>query len=122
LILSSIGIVALVGGVSTHRNAQLWSCVLDFEMEKGTRVAGFFPSMKVRLTKKLADQLDGVDVADRREGDVLDLPLREARMLVEERWAMLERREHSARDTGQRCRVDDYHWADNHRRTSRRDS
>jgi hypothetical protein len=37
-------------------------------------------------------------------------------MLVEERWAMPERREHSAHDTGQRCRADDYH-----RRKSRRD-
>ena len=73
--------------------------------------------MKVRLMKKLADQLDGIDVADRREGDILDLPSREAKMLVEERWAMVERREHSAADTGQRCRADDYQ-----RRKSRRDA
>jgi hypothetical protein len=64
--------------------------------------------MKVRLTRKLADQLDGIDVADRREGDILDLSPREAKILVIEEWAMLERREHSARDTGQRCRADDH--------------
>ena len=77
--------------------------------------------MKVRLTKKLADQLDGINVTDRREGDILDLSPREATMLVEERWALPERRERSARDTGQRCRADDYHRPNNHRRKSRPD-
>jgi hypothetical protein len=84
------------------------------DANQGTRVAGFFPSMKVRLTKKLADQLDGINVADHREGDILDLSPREAKMLVEERWALPERRDRFARDTGQRCRADDY------RRKSRR--
>jgi len=52
--------------------------------------------MKVRLTKKLAERLDGVDVSGREEGEVLDLPLRDATMLVNERWAIPERRERIA--------------------------
>jgi len=41
----------------------------------------------VRLTKKLADCLDGVDLAGRHVGDLLDLPAREARLLIAEHWA-----------------------------------
>ena len=53
--------------------------------------------MKVRLIRKLADQLDGVDVTHKRVGDVLDLKPEEARALVAEGWATAaERRRSSA--------------------------
>jgi hypothetical protein len=44
--------------------------------------------MKVRLTRKLADQLDGIDVSSRREGDVFDLPRDHAQLLIAEHWAV----------------------------------
>lgn len=43
--------------------------------------------MKIRLIRKLADHLDGVDVSHHRTGDMLNLPAREARMLLAEGWA-----------------------------------
>ncbi len=43
--------------------------------------------MPIRLTRKLADCLDGVDVSHYSVGDVLDLPRREAALLVAEKWA-----------------------------------
>lgn len=45
--------------------------------------------MHVRLTRKLADCLDGVDLRAHTTGDVLDLPAREARLLLAEQWAEL---------------------------------
>ena len=64
--------------------------------------------MKVRLTKKLADQLDGVDVSHRQEGDLLDLSAHDAAMLVEERWAIPERREGVVRFQGDDRRAAEY--------------
>jgi hypothetical protein len=64
--------------------------------------------MKVRLMKKLAERLDGIDVSARQEGDVLELPSRDAKMLVEERWAIVERRERVAPVHGHGRRADDY--------------
>jgi hypothetical protein len=43
--------------------------------------------MRVRLTRKLADCLDGVDLSDRRVGDVFELPTVEAHLLIAEGWA-----------------------------------
>jgi hypothetical protein len=43
--------------------------------------------MRVRLTRKLADQLDGIDVSTRHEGDVFDLPRVQAQLLIAEHWA-----------------------------------
>ncbi len=82
---------------------------VEFSLQhEGTRIA-FVPSqMKVRLTKKLAEQLDGIDVSDRRQGDVLDLSPHDAKMLVEERWAIPERRERSESIHGHGRRADDY--------------
>ena len=44
--------------------------------------------MRIRLTRKLAECLDGVDLSRHCVGDVLDLSDREAGLLVAERWAM----------------------------------
>jgi hypothetical protein len=51
-------------------------------------------AMRVVLTRKLANCLDGVDVSDRQVGDVLDLPAADARSLLAEQWAIPDRREH----------------------------
>lgn len=48
--------------------------------------------MKVRLRCVLAEYLDGIDVRNRRAGDVLDLPEPEAQLLIAEKWAIEERR------------------------------
>jgi hypothetical protein len=44
--------------------------------------------MRIRLTRKLADCLDGVDLSHYSVGDVLDLPGREAHLLIAEGWAV----------------------------------
>ena len=44
--------------------------------------------MRVRLTKKLANRIDGVDICAHRVGDIMDLPPREARLLLAEEWAI----------------------------------
>jgi hypothetical protein len=43
--------------------------------------------MRVKLTRKLADYLDGIDVSAYSVGDVLDLSPTEARLLSAEGWA-----------------------------------
>jgi hypothetical protein len=51
--------------------------------------------MMVRLTRKLADMIDGVDLSAYRVGEVLHLPWHAARLLIAEGWAeMIERRRH----------------------------
>jgi hypothetical protein len=44
--------------------------------------------MKVRLTKKLAECIDGVELSDHRVGDILELPPTQARLLLAEEWAV----------------------------------
>ena len=46
--------------------------------------------MKVRLIKKLAECLDGVDLSHHRVGDLLDLQSREAELLIAEGWAIAD--------------------------------
>ncbi len=43
--------------------------------------------MRVRLVRKLADLLDGVDVSGHRSGDILELSRHDAELLIAERWA-----------------------------------
>ena len=43
--------------------------------------------MRVRLTAKLAEVVNGVDISRYREGDVVELPERDGHMLIAERWA-----------------------------------
>jgi hypothetical protein len=43
--------------------------------------------MKVRLTRKLAPSLNGVNLSAIQIGEVVELPEREARMLIAEGWA-----------------------------------
>jgi hypothetical protein len=44
--------------------------------------------MLVRLTRKLAECVDGIDLSRSREGDVLDLSSHDAQLLVAEGWAV----------------------------------
>jgi hypothetical protein len=44
--------------------------------------------VQVRLTRKLAEEIDGVDLSGREVGDVFPLPEPEARLLVAEQWAV----------------------------------
>lgn len=41
----------------------------------------------VRLTRKYADMIDGVNLKDAKVGDRLDLPRRDAEVLMAEGWA-----------------------------------
>jgi hypothetical protein len=63
--------------------------------------------MKVRLVKKYAELIDGVDLTGRQVGDVFDLPREQARLLLAEEWATRERRYHSG-GSAQRRRSDDH--------------
>ena len=46
------------------------------------------PGMKrVQLVRKLANRLDGIDVSAYEQGDIIDLPWRDAELLIAERWA-----------------------------------
>jgi len=43
--------------------------------------------VQIRLTKKLAEVIDGIDLSDRRVGDVVDLSSHDAEILLAEGWA-----------------------------------
>jgi hypothetical protein len=45
--------------------------------------------MRVRLTVKLAEVVDGIDLSHCVEGDIIELSEREARLLLAESWAEL---------------------------------
>lgn len=44
--------------------------------------------MRIRLTRKLAECVDGIDLSGYRPGDVLDVPAHHAELLIAERWAV----------------------------------
>jgi hypothetical protein len=48
--------------------------------------------MRVRLTRKLAEAIDGVDLRGHQVDEVFDLSPRDARLLMAEQWAIAERR------------------------------
>jgi hypothetical protein len=48
--------------------------------------------MQVVLIRKLAEQIDGVNLTEHQVGDVLDLAPLEAELLTLEGWAIRERR------------------------------
>jgi hypothetical protein len=56
--------------------------------------------VRVRLTRKLSETIDGVDLSGAREGDTLDLSPRQALILIAEGWAspVYEGRRGSVRD------------------------
>jgi len=56
--------------------------------------------VRVRLTRKLSERIDGVDLSGAREGDTLELSPRDALILIAEGWAspVYEIRRRSVRD------------------------
>jgi len=48
--------------------------------------------MRLLLTQKFAERIDGVDLRAHEVGDVIDLPVSDGRLLIAERWAIVERR------------------------------
>ena len=46
--------------------------------------------MRLRLIKKLAERIDGIDLSAYKPGDVVDLTQSEGRLLLAERWAVTE--------------------------------
>src|SRR5262245_58223736 len=44
--------------------------------------------MRLRLVRKLADTIDGVDISTYAVGDVIDVDRDEARLLIAEKWAV----------------------------------
>lgn len=50
-------------------------------------VASALPARHVRLTRKLAAVVDGIDLSRCQVGDVIELTDHEARLLIAEGWA-----------------------------------
>jgi hypothetical protein len=48
--------------------------------------------MRVRLTRKFAQKIDGIDLSNFDVGDLIDLPDGKAKLLVAEEWGEMERR------------------------------
>ncbi len=46
-------------------------------------------TLRVRMIRKLAERINGVDLTKVQVGDSLDLPARDARILIAEGWAQL---------------------------------
>ena len=44
--------------------------------------------MRVRLTRKFSDSINGVDLSHRHVGEVIDLPRHDAELLIAEGWAL----------------------------------
>lgn len=65
--------------------------------------------MRVVLTRKLAPLVDGIDLSSHDVGDVFDLPPEEARLIIAENWAILERRHRQDPSSGLRRRTGDQH-------------
>ena len=59
---------------------------------QGIAFAFVHATMRVRLTRKFADEIDGIDLKGHEVGDVLDLPEPQAHLILAEEWAMPERR------------------------------
>jgi hypothetical protein len=47
-------------------------------------------SVRIKLIRKLADKIDGVDVSRYSVGDTLQVPADQARLLVAEQWAIAD--------------------------------
>jgi hypothetical protein len=58
---------------------------IEFPIHHSPRLTSF--RMLVRLTRKLANCLDGIDVSAYQNGDVVDVTRQEAELLIAEGWA-----------------------------------
>jgi hypothetical protein len=57
---------------------------LAFERRREARLQ----RVRIKLIRKLAEQLDGIDLSTHEVGDEFDLPRREAELLIREGWAV----------------------------------
>jgi hypothetical protein len=71
--------------------AKLEHCALEVARH-WVRWLLFDRSMRVRLIRKLAEELDGIDLSEYRVGDVITLGEPAAQVLITEGWAIVERR------------------------------
>ena len=79
--------------------------------------------MRVRIVRKLADRVDGIDLAHCGVGDLLDLTEPEARTMVAEQWAVPARRSSDlAPSSTQQSSTDAIVAADRRLQTDRRQS
>lgn len=60
-------------------------CGVSIAYELGRRCV-----MRVKLIRKLAERIDGIDLSGYQPGDILDLTREEAALLVAEGWAVRE--------------------------------
>lgn len=58
----------------------------------GIEIAFYQKIMRVRLIRKFADCIDGVDLRGHDVDEVLDVSPRDAQLLLAEEWAIAERR------------------------------
>jgi hypothetical protein len=49
--------------------------------------------MRVRIVRKLADRVDGIDLTNYDVGEVIELPEMDGRLMVAEQWGEFARRE-----------------------------
>lgn len=75
-----------------RRWSVIWSTFRDDYL-----VHGRAPMMRVRLTRKLANYLDGIDLSAVSQGQAVDLPRRDAQLLIAEGWALPLPRTHAPR-------------------------
>src|SRR3954471_17305899 len=52
------------------------------------RVSSHGRLIKVQITRKFAEFIDGVDLSARHVGDVIDVPAADAKLLLAEEWAV----------------------------------
>jgi len=79
----------VVSAVATER--QLLAKRLGPAQPRGFVNAGHFATycvMRVRLVRKLADILDGIDVSAYKSGDIVNLSRHDAELLIAEEWAV----------------------------------
>ena len=57
-------------------------------MAHAARVRSVRAMVQIRLTKKFANMLDGIDLTVMRVGEVVSVPVRVAQILVAEGWAV----------------------------------
>ena len=62
--------------------------------------------MRVRLIKKLAERIDGIDLRHCAPGEVIDLAGGEARLLIAEGWGTAERRSERREYASASCSTD----------------
>jgi hypothetical protein len=79
--------VVLINSFHPQRAWRLLRCAADLYLGTMEYSEDPKPLTPVRLTRKYADAIDGVDLSHHKVGDYLNLSSRDARMLIAEGWA-----------------------------------